>query len=66
MQFNYISLLGALAIIALGICMPSTAASQLSIDVIEIERESNVFMRRGEGVVTQIDFDVFLSRLLVS
>lgn len=32
-------------------------------DSITVEVESDAFMRRGDGVVTQLDFDVYLSRM---
>lgn len=32
-------------------------------DRIEIERESELFLRRGEGAVTQLDLDVYLARM---
>jgi len=52
------------AVIAAGTVSPAPAkAADTHLDRIEIERESEVFMRRGSGVVTQLDFDVFLSRM---
>ena len=56
---------GVLAVtLAAGFGVPTPAAvAETHADRIEIERESEVFMRRGDGVVTQLDFDVYLSRM---
>lgn len=56
---------GALAVIFIAgafLPVPGIAAETYE-DSIEIQRQSEVFMRRGDGVVTQLDFDVFLSRM---
>tara|TARA_Y100001933_G_scaffold258218_1_gene305869 strand:+ start:1781 stop:2779 length:999 start_codon:yes stop_codon:yes gene_type:complete len=63
MLFKYA--LGALAVgLTAGVISPAPVIGQEThTDRIEIERESDVFMRRGDGVVTQLDFDVYLSQM---
>lgn len=52
-----------MAFIAAGFAPVYGHAAETHEDSIQIERNSEVFMRRGDGVVTQLDFDVFLSRM---
>lgn len=44
-------------------CPDLSVAQTTHSDSIDINLESEVFMRRGGGVVTQLDLDVFLSRM---
>ena len=53
----------ALALMVGLFCPIAVADAKVDADRIEIARESEVFMRRGDGVVTQLDFDVFLSQM---